>query len=84
MCQLAAYIGDRPIASLLLRAIEHQEGYVAGYATGLGVIDDGALRVEKDIGNFDIAEQIIRQAFGCRKAKKVLCKLFVFCFRMIF
>ena len=51
MCQLAAYIGDRPIASLLLRAIEHQEAYVAGYATGLGVIDDGVLKVEKDVGH---------------------------------
>jgi len=51
MCQLAAYIGDKPIASLLLRAIEHQEGYFAGYATGLGVIDDGALKVEKDSGH---------------------------------
>jgi glucosamine--fructose-6-phosphate aminotransferase (isomerizing) len=51
MCQLAAYIGDRPIASLLLRAIEHQEAYVAGYASGLGVIDDGVLKVEKDVGH---------------------------------
>jgi len=55
MCQLAAYIGDRPIASLLLRAIEHQEGYVAGYATGLGVIDGGALKVEKDVGHVRMA-----------------------------
>jgi glucosamine 6-phosphate synthetase-like amidotransferase/phosphosugar isomerase protein len=51
MCQLAAYIGDRPIASLLLRAIEHQEAYIGGYATGLGVLDDGVLKVEKDVGH---------------------------------
>ena len=51
MCQLAAYVGDRPIAPLLLRAIEHQEAYIGGYATGLGVIDDGTLKVEKDVGH---------------------------------
>ena len=50
MCQLAAYVGDRPIAPLLLRALELQEPLYAGHATGLGVIDDGALRVVKDSG----------------------------------
>lgn len=51
MCQLAAYVGDRPIASLLLRAIENQEPLIGGHATGLGVIDEGSLRVEKDFGH---------------------------------
>lgn len=51
MCQLAAYVGDRPIAPLLLRAIELQEPYSAAHATGLGVIDDGVLRIEKDFGH---------------------------------
>jgi glucosamine--fructose-6-phosphate aminotransferase (isomerizing) len=50
MCQLAAYVGDRPIASLLLRALELQEPLYAGHATGLGVIDEGVLRVVKDSG----------------------------------
>lgn len=50
MCQLAAYVGDRPIAPLLLRAIELQEPYFGAHASGLGVIDDGKLRVEKDAG----------------------------------
>jgi len=50
MCQLAAYVGDRPIAPLLLRAIELQEPYSGAHASGLGVIDGGELRVEKDIG----------------------------------
>jgi len=51
MCQLAAYIGDRPIASLLLRAIEHQEPYLGAHASGLGVLDDGVLKIEKDFGH---------------------------------
>ncbi|MEM4726681.1 MAG: hypothetical protein QXD04_00295 [Candidatus Bathyarchaeia archaeon] len=51
MCQLAAYIGDRPIAPLLLRSLEFQEAYFGGHATGLGVItEEGELRVEKDVG----------------------------------
>ncbi len=51
MCQLAAYVGDRPIAPLLLRAIELQEPYSAAHATGMAVIDDGVLRIEKDFGH---------------------------------
>jgi glutamine phosphoribosylpyrophosphate amidotransferase len=51
MCQLAAYVGDRPIAPLLLRAIELQEPYYGAHASGLGVIDDDFLRVEKDFGH---------------------------------
>lgn len=51
MCQLAAYIGDRPISPLLLRSLELQEAYFGGHATGLGVITaEGELKVEKDIG----------------------------------
>lgn len=50
MCQLAAYVGDRPVAPLLLRAIELQEPYFGAHASGLGVIDNGMFRVEKDIG----------------------------------
>ncbi len=50
MCQLAAYVGDRPMAPLLLRALELQEPLYAGHATGLGVIDSGVLRVVKDSG----------------------------------
>lgn len=51
MCQLAAYVGDRPIAPLLLRAIQHQEPYYGAHASGMGVIDEGVLRIEKDFGH---------------------------------
>jgi hypothetical protein len=50
MCQLAAYVGDGPVAPLLLRAIELQEPYFGGHASGLGVVEDGVIRVEKDVG----------------------------------
>ncbi|MCW4036939.1 MAG: hypothetical protein NWE75_07070 [Candidatus Bathyarchaeota archaeon] len=51
MCQLAAYVGDRKITPLILRAIEHQEPYYGALASGLGVIDDGIMKVEKDFGH---------------------------------
>ena len=44
-------MGDRSIAPLLLRAIELQEPYYGAHASGLGVIDDGVLRVEKAFGH---------------------------------
>ena len=50
MCQLAAYVGDRPIAPLLLRSLELQEPYYAGHATGLGVLEGDSLRIAKDSG----------------------------------
>jgi len=51
MCQLAAYVGDRPIAPLLLRALELQEPIFGAQATGLGVVDESGLHVEKDFGH---------------------------------
>jgi glucosamine 6-phosphate synthetase-like amidotransferase/phosphosugar isomerase protein len=51
MCQLAAYVGDRSIAPLLLRSLELQEPYVGGHATGLCVIDGESLKMEKDFGH---------------------------------
>ncbi len=53
MCQLAAYIGDRPIAPLLMDALRLQEGYFGGQATGLGVLDNGLLSWVKQPGSVD-------------------------------
>ena len=53
MCQLAAYIGDRPIAPLLMDALRLQEGYFGGQATGLGVLDKGVLSWVKQPGSVD-------------------------------
>ncbi len=51
MCQLAAYVGDRPIAPLLLRSLEFQEPYFGAHATGMAVVDSGRIRLEKDFGH---------------------------------
>jgi len=51
MCQLAAYVGDRPIAPLLLRSLELQEPYFGAHATGMAVIGSGRIALEKDFGH---------------------------------
>jgi len=51
MCQLVGYIGDRPIAPLILKALELQEPYFAAHATGMGVIDaKGKVQIQKATG----------------------------------
>ncbi len=51
MCQLVGYLGDRPIAPLILKALELQEPYFAAHATGMGVIDaKGKIQVQKATG----------------------------------
>jgi glucosamine 6-phosphate synthetase-like amidotransferase/phosphosugar isomerase protein len=51
MCQLIGYIGDRPIAPLILKALELQEPYFGAHATGMGVIDSkGKIQIQKATG----------------------------------
>ena len=51
MCQLVGYVGNRPIAPLILKALELQEPYFAAHATGMGVVDaKGKIRVQKATG----------------------------------
>jgi glucosamine 6-phosphate synthetase-like amidotransferase/phosphosugar isomerase protein len=49
-CQLAAYIGDRPIAELLLNALEYQEALFGGHATGMGVLNGDQIDIVKAKG----------------------------------
>ncbi|MCX6656027.1 MAG: hypothetical protein NTY03_13060 [Candidatus Bathyarchaeota archaeon] len=51
MCQLVGYIGDRPIAPLILKALELQEPYFGAHATGMGVIDSkDKIQIQKATG----------------------------------
>jgi len=50
MCQLAAYIGKRPVAPLLLDALEYQEALYGGHATGIAAINGGKVTVVKAAG----------------------------------
>jgi glucosamine 6-phosphate synthetase-like amidotransferase/phosphosugar isomerase protein len=49
-CQLAAYIGDRPIAQLLLNALEYQQALFGGHATGMGVLNGDHIDIVKAAG----------------------------------
>jgi glutamine phosphoribosylpyrophosphate amidotransferase len=53
MCQLVGYIGDRPIAPLLLKALELQEPYWGAHATGLGVLSPRGISIVKDRGHVE-------------------------------
>ena len=50
MCQLAAYVGDRPIAPLLLSALEHQEPYLGASATGMAALEEDGIALVKSPG----------------------------------
>jgi len=54
MCQLAAYVGDRPVAPLLLDALRLQEGYFGGQATGLATLNKGRITMHKAPGPVDL------------------------------
>lgn len=49
-CQLAAYIGDRPITEVLLKALEYQEALYGGHATGMGVLNGDQIDIVKAAG----------------------------------
>jgi glucosamine 6-phosphate synthetase-like amidotransferase/phosphosugar isomerase protein len=51
MCQLAAYVGDRPIALLLLGALEHQEPYLGSSATGMAALEEDRIALVKSPGH---------------------------------
>jgi glucosamine 6-phosphate synthetase-like amidotransferase/phosphosugar isomerase protein len=51
MCNMAAYIGNRRAAPLLLDMIERQEGFAGGYYTGIATIDSGKLHWAKVVGD---------------------------------
>jgi glucosamine--fructose-6-phosphate aminotransferase (isomerizing) len=53
MCQLAAYIGDKPIAPLLMDTLRFQEGYFGGQATGLCVLENNTISWIKQPGSVD-------------------------------
>ena len=50
MCQLAAYVGGRNKADVLLKALQHQEPYYGAHATGLAVVNGGSIKLVKAPG----------------------------------
>jgi glucosamine 6-phosphate synthetase-like amidotransferase/phosphosugar isomerase protein len=60
MCQLAAYVGDREIAPLLLNSLEYQEPYFGAHATGMGVINGDKISIVKAPGYVKHVKEITR------------------------
>ena len=57
-CQLAVYIGDRPITDVLLGALEHQEALYGGHATGMGVLNGDQIDIVKAAGPVNHIKEI--------------------------
>jgi len=53
MCHLAAYVGNRPIAPLLLDSLKLQEAYIGAHATGLAVVNETGIELVKSVGHVD-------------------------------
>jgi glucosamine 6-phosphate synthetase-like amidotransferase/phosphosugar isomerase protein len=49
-CQLAAYIGDKHLTSLLLNCLKMQEPLYGGHATGMGVLNGDKIDIIKAAG----------------------------------
>ena len=49
-CQLAAYIGDKHLTSLLLNSLKMQEPLYGGHATGMGVLNSDKIDIIKAAG----------------------------------
>jgi len=60
MCQLAGYVGDRPIAKLLLDSLRYQEALIGGQATGLCVQTDDGFSLIKGVGCVDVVRSSTR------------------------
>ena len=57
MCQLAAYVGSREAAPILLESLRLQEAYLGAHATGMATIHRGKIQLVKDSGPVDDATE---------------------------
>jgi len=53
MCNIAGYAGDRPAAPILIDMLRREEGWNAGYYTGIATIHDGKIHYAKLTGNLN-------------------------------
>ncbi len=51
MCNIAAYVGDRPAAPILIELIRRQEGLNGGFFTGIATIHEGKIHYRKLTGD---------------------------------
>ncbi len=65
-CQLAAYIGDRPITDVLLNALEYQEALYGGHATGMGVLNGDQIDIVKAAGPVNYVKKTHPEIMGLK------------------
>jgi len=53
MCQLAAYVGERPLGKTLLDSLRAQEGYLGGHTAGVAALNVGGINLVKGCGPVD-------------------------------
>ena len=54
MCVIAGYTGKHRAAPILIEMMSKQEGFNAGYYTGLATVHGGKLHMDKVIGDLQI------------------------------
>ena len=53
MCNMAAYVGDRPAAPILIEMLKRQEGFEGGYYSGIATLHKGKIYYCKLTGDVD-------------------------------
>jgi len=53
MCNIAGYVGTRPAAPILIDMLRKEEGFWAGYYTGIATVHDGKIHYRKLTGDLD-------------------------------
>ena len=57
MCNIAGYIGSRPAAAILIEMLRRQEGWDAGYYTGIATLHNGKIHQTKKAGDLQFLLQ---------------------------
>ncbi len=53
MCNIAGYVGKRPAAPILIEMMKREEGFDAGFYTGIATIHEGRIYYRKLTGDLD-------------------------------
>ncbi len=53
MCNIAGYVGSRPAAPILIDMLRREEGFWAGYYTGISTLHEGKIYYAKLTGDLD-------------------------------
>ena len=54
MCNIAAYVGTKQAAPIIVEMLRKQEGWDSGYYTGIATIHEGEFHLEKGVGSLEM------------------------------